>query len=221
MDANSVIEKFIGKLKEDQNTLGIIIFGSRTSGNFHEDSDVDLIVIQKEGFKRTVEYSDFLVFEITYTTPEKAVDYWQNNPDDCYWLWKSGKVVFDRDGTVKRLEEEAQNIINKGKKPLEDTQIKHLHFDAIDQIKAAKKLAEKDISTANLILTQKVFKLVELFFNLRQEWTPPPKQIIAGVEKNSEELSNLLKQFYRPKQEFNNKLELAEKITRIIFEYKS
>lgn len=218
MNNNYAIKDFFSKLKENQDILGIILFGSRASGDFREDSDVDLIVIQKVGSLRTIEYSDSIAFEITYTTPEKAIDFWKNNPDDCYWLWKSGKIILDRNETIKRLREEANNIINNGKKPLDDTQIKHLHFDAKDQIKAAKKIAENEIFTANLILTQKVYKLTELFFDIRQEWTPPPKHIISGVEKISEEMSNLLKEFYKPQQEFDKKLELAEKIISIVFE---
>lgn len=218
MDNNSVINKYLIKLKANQDVLGAILFGSRATGKYRDDSDIDLIVIQKEKFLRTVEYFDSLPFEITYTTPGKAIDYWKNNIDDCYWLWKFGKTVFDRDGTIKRLQEEAQKIIGKDKKPLDGNQIKHLQFDAEDQINAAKKLAEDDIFTANLILTEKVYQLVKLFFDIRQEWTPPPKHMMAGVKNISEELSGFLKEFYRPQQEFDRKLDLADKITSIVFE---
>jgi predicted nucleotidyltransferase len=220
MNKQNVIDKFIDKLKNKGSILGIVLFGSRATDVNREDSDVDLLVVQKEGFARTVEYSDSLAFEITYTTPGKAIDYWKNNPNDCYWLWENGKVVFDKDGTIINLRKKAQKILDDGKKPLDDIQLKHLRFDANDQIESAKRMAEDDIYTANLILTRKVFKLTELFFDIRQKWTPPPKQIIGGIDKLSKDLAEHLRDFYKPKQDFNKKIELAEKITDIVFENK-
>jgi predicted nucleotidyltransferase len=215
--ANAIIENFTNKLKSKNTTLGILLFGSRAGKNNRVDSDVDLLVIQKKGFKRSVEYSDSLAFEVTYTTFKDAVSFWKNHPDDCYWLWKSRKIIFDRDKTMGKLEQIALKIIKDGKSAFDDNQISHLQFDAKDQIAAAKKLASEDIYTANLVLTQKVFRLSELFFDIQQKWTPPPKQIISTIEKESPLLANLLKQFYKLNQNFNKKSELGEKIIEAVF----
>lgn len=52
MDSEKVILKklklFKDKLKRNFNVSKIILFGSRAMGNFHEDSDVDLIVVSED-----------------------------------------------------------------------------------------------------------------------------------------------------------------------------
>ena len=42
---NSIIEK----LKEKNNIIGVMVFGSMVSGDLWEESDIDLFVITKDG----------------------------------------------------------------------------------------------------------------------------------------------------------------------------
>lgn len=51
---NSTAEQFIAELREDPNVLGVLLFGSWARGNQREDSDIDLIVIVRDGFRRVV-----------------------------------------------------------------------------------------------------------------------------------------------------------------------
>ena len=64
---NNVYDEFVEDLKKRSDVLGIILFGSWARGNNRPDSDVDLVVILKEGFRRTVEYRGSQAFEIIYT----------------------------------------------------------------------------------------------------------------------------------------------------------
>ena len=112
---NTVTQQYIEKLQKSPDVLGIILFGSWARGNNRVDSDVDLLVIVQEGLKRTVEYREGQAFEITYTTEQGAMEYWQSNPDDAVELWRSAKVLFDRDGTVARLRQAGNEIKERGK----------------------------------------------------------------------------------------------------------
>lgn len=55
-ELNAIAQQYIEELQTDSNVLGIILFGSWARGNNRPDSDVDLLVIVQDGFKRTVEY---------------------------------------------------------------------------------------------------------------------------------------------------------------------
>lgn len=108
-------------------------------------------------------------------------------------------------------------ILNKGKKSIKEPQIGQLRFDAGDQLKYVRNINEKDRTTASMILNNKIFVLTELYFDLRQLWTPAPKQRLEKIRSLDPELHQLLVEFYDQKKEIDEKLLIAEKIIRIIF----
>lgn len=195
---------FIKELKERPDVLGVILFGSWARGNNRPDSDVDLVVILNEGFRRTVEYKDSQAFEIIYTTEKSAFDFWESHKDDCAGLWEVAKVLYDKDGTIKRLQLKVEEMLKAGKKPFDEYQLGQLRFDATDQLNYVKHISSYDIVTAKLILFNKVFALTELFFDIRQMWTPAPKQRLQKIKDLEPRFYELLSKFYEgssiPKQ---------------------
>jgi predicted nucleotidyltransferase len=105
MIVNTETTDFLAELKDRPDVLGVILFGSWARGNNRQDSDVDLVVILSEGYRRTVEYRGEQAFEIIYTTEKSALDYWDSHKDDCAGLWGVAKVLYDKDGSVKRLQD--------------------------------------------------------------------------------------------------------------------
>ena len=91
---NNDTQEFIEELKSRPGILGIILFGSWARGNNRLDSDVDLVVIVTEGFKRSVEYHKNQAFEIIYTTEELVFEFWESHKDDCVSLWEVAKVLY-------------------------------------------------------------------------------------------------------------------------------
>src|SRR5687767_7877113 len=133
---NTITQQHIEELQQDPQVLGIIMFGSWARGNNRVDSDVDLLVIVQEGFKRTVEYREGQAFEVTYITEQGAIEYWRSNPNDAVELWKDAKVLFERDERVARLRQSGNEIKERGKTPLTTDQYEHYKFDVHDQLKA-------------------------------------------------------------------------------------
>lgn len=214
---NGETEKFVEELKQRPDVLGVIMFGSWARGNNRPDSDVDLVVILTEGYRRTVEHRNGQAFEIIYTTEKGAFHYWESHKDDAAGLWAVAKILFDKDGTIERLQTKITEVLNAGKKPIEEYQLGQFRFDAEDQLKYVDSILASDPTTANLILTNKVFALTELFFDIRQIWTPAPKQRLAEIQKISPDFYALLKEFYQEQITLKNKLETAQKIVPLVF----
>jgi predicted nucleotidyltransferase len=214
---NTSTQQYIEELQTNSHILGIILFGSWARGNNRPDSDVDLLVIVQHGFKRTVEYREGQAFEITYTTEQGAMAYWQSNPDDAIELWNIAKVLFDRDGTLARLQKSARELKEKGKLPLTADQHEHYKFDAHDQLKAIAGLATSDPATARMLLSTKVFQLTELFFDTRQLWTPPPKQRLAIIKDINHNLYNLISRYYDESSIFKQ-ITIVQSIITIVFD---
>lgn len=213
---NDKINNFLENLKSDEDVLGVILFGSWARGNNRPDSDVDLLVIKREGFLRTVEMYQDTPFEITYTTEEGVKKYWVDSPDDCVELWKTGKIIFDRTGILEKLKQFAAEIEAKGKKPLSNDAIKHTKFDVYDQIKSVTRLKEIDTATASMVIQVKVFQLCEKYFDLRQMWTPPTKQRLQALQENDPNLAAKVKSFYTS-GDLSKRIELAKEIADSVF----
>jgi len=214
---NTSTNQFISELQARPDVVGIILFGSWARGNNRPNSDVDLLVIVTDGFKRTVEYRDSQAFEIIYTTAEAALAFWQDNLNDCAGFWQVARVVYDPNGTVSHLKAQADVLLAAGKPPFDADSIPQLRFDADDGLTAIQHLLTTDPATANMLLNQKIFALTELFFDLRQHWTPAPKQRLAAIRSLNPTFGSLLETFYSDRLPPTEKLDAARAITHIVF----
>ena len=158
---SEIYEEFIEELKNRPDVLGIILFGSRARGNNRLDSDVDLVVILEKGYRRTVEYKGSQVYEIIYTTEESAFNYWDSHKDDCAGLWEVAKVLYDKNGTIRRLQEKVNEMLKIGKKAIDQYQMGQLKFDAEDLISYVKRIVSDDSTTARMMLMNKEFVLTK------------------------------------------------------------
>jgi hypothetical protein len=125
--------------------------------------------------------------------------------------------LFDRDGTVARLKQAGNEIKERGKTPLTADQYRHYEFDVHDQLKAIEKLANSDEATARMLLSIKVFQLTELFFDIRQLWTPPPKQRLAIIKNINHNLYDLIAKYY-DEQSLLEQINIVKSIVRIVFD---
>ncbi len=221
-ELNKATLAFVEKLKNQENVLGIVLFGSWARGNQRATSDVDLVVIVKEGYRRSVEQLDGQVFEIIYVTAKGAKDYYKTDLDATQRFWKIAKILFDRDGSVEGVKQFAINLTSEGKKPLSDDTLRHFEFDAQDQISFAKDAHKNgDMATANLILSIKMAALTEIYFDTIKEWRPAPKQVLSEIESRDSELHGYFVQFFADDISFDDKVSVASDIVKTIFEDKA
>jgi len=213
---NEATEIFLEELKKKPDVVGIILFGSWARGNNRPGSDVDLVVILREGYQRAVEIHDGQPFEIIYTTAQSALAYWESHKDDAAGLWSVAKILFDRDGTTERLRADVQRFLDVGKKEINALHLEQLRFDYDDEIRYARSIAAEDPTTAHLTLANKVFALTGTFFDVRREWTPPPKQRLAVIRDVSPDLYALLCTFYQQAR-LQEKIDLAERMLPLVF----
>ncbi len=214
---NKETQKFLEELKQHSDVLGVIMFGSWARGNNRPDSDVDLVVILTDGYRRTVEHRNGQPFEIIYTTEKGAFDYWESHKDDAAGLWEVAKILYDKDGTVEQLKNKIKEVLDAGKKAIDEYQLGQFRFDSDDSLKYTESILASDPTTANLMLTNKIFALTELFFDIRQMWTPAPKQRLVEIQKISPDFYSLLQQFYQEQITLKDKLEIAKKIVPVVF----
>jgi predicted nucleotidyltransferase len=214
---NEATKNFLEELKKRDDVLGVILFGSWARGNYRENSDVDLEVIVKDGFQRSVEKRDGQIFEIIYTTEKSAFDYNCANKDGAYNFWSVAKILYDKDGSIEKLKQNIESVLEKGKEKIDEIQVEQIKFDAEDVLNYVKEIYSNDPTTANLLLNNKVFNLTENFFNLRQLWTPAPKQRLAKISELNFNLYSYLVNFYNDNTSFDDKTKIVSKIIIEVF----
>jgi len=214
---NKATIDFLEELKSDQNVIGIVLFGSWARGNNREESDVDLLVLLQEGFKRAIKVSDGQVFELIYTTPDDALKFYSDHLDDAFGLWSVAKNLYSKDSSVENLQRLVNEMLGKGKLAISSIQREQTLFDTQDKLKYVKSTYTKDTSTSNLMLFNAAFELTEVFFDLRQEWTPAPKQRLSRISEIDTRFFELLGNFYEEETTTQQRWKLLEEMTALVF----
>lgn len=212
------VENYISKLGSDASVVGVVLFGSCARGDNRPDSDIDLIVLLKNGKSyRKVILDSGKTYECIYTTVKGALDYWKGDLDGCFNIWNDAKILVDKNGDVKKLELESRKLVADGKKQLSAWNFDHKKFDSEDQLHAITKLSKTDISAANLALSKVVLNLVEWFFDIKQLWTPPTKKQLQAIRNADVEISKLFDNYYSQDMQFEQRLSLAKEIVKAVF----
>lgn len=215
---NGQTKLFLEELKNRKDVVGVILFGSWARGNNRPNSDVDLVVILDEGYQRCVENKNGQIFEIIYTTEKDAFDYWESNKDDAFGLWSVAKILYDRDGKIQELKERITDVLNVGKKEINTLQLEQFRFDAVDLIGCVEEIMDSDPITAKLLIFNIVFSLTEVFFDIRQMWTPAPKQRLLKIKEINPTFYDLLEVFYSDNITLADRIKVVRQIIPIVFE---
>ena len=218
---NQATIAFVESLKSRLDVQGVVLFGSWARGNQRATSDVDLLVVVDEGYKRSVEYLDGQAFEIICTNSQGAKDYYKTDLDATHRFWKLAKILFDKRGEIEELKQFATKLTIEDKKPLGKEALDHFSFDAQDQIRFARDThSNGNVATANLILHSKMAALAEIYFDTIGAWRPAPKQLLNIIKDNNTALYSLFVLFFSDDANFEAKTIIASDIIKTIFNEK-
>ncbi len=212
---NKQMESFLGELKGNPKVKSVILFGSHARGNARDNSDVDLIVICDET-KRGIEERDGQFFELVYVTEADAEKYYLDNGDNAVRTWKIAQILFDNDGSAKRLKEIVDKIEKEGKQKISENELNHHKFEIEDSFRAISAVLKENSTEAYYLMDIKLVNLLELFFDVRGIWKPAPKQLLSVVKELDNELHNRVSEFYA-EQSAKEKLAVLKYISQKVF----
>jgi predicted nucleotidyltransferase len=196
MTAQEKLNIYLGKLKERENVLSVILFGSFARANNREGSDIDLLVVTIDVTKRSIEYFEGQAFEIVYTTEDDACKFYYANTQNAVRFWEVAQILFDRNGSAHRLQAVCEAIKAEGRRGLLPDVVAHARFDHEDSIRAVEAMIDTDPSGATFLLQTKVAALMLLYFDISQKWQPAPKQILPILRREHSALARLFDSFY-------------------------
>ncbi len=194
--------------------IGIIAAGAILRGTPDPSSDLDLYVIHEQPFRQRVQkFFQGVPAEIFVNPPPKIRHYLAEERDEgrpiTAHMLATGWVVLSRAPVVQELRAEAAEQLRNPSPPpgvrllSERYMAACLYEDALD-------VAERDPSTAIMLLDQAVSAMLPLFFRQRGLFIPRSKDLLSGLTSLDRELGEMAQRFFvAPTEE---RLSLAERI---------
>ena len=209
-------DRYIQELTARPEVAAVILFGSRARGDNRPDSDVDLIVLVPQGYRRATEERDGQAFELLFLSDGVARDYFLQNLDTAAEFWASAKILFERDDAASRLRSDMRQVLAAGKPALDAATLRSSRFNSEDQLRAAAALGRHDPASAALVLHNKVIELTGSYFDVRQRWTPGLKRRLPAIAEDAPALHARLTAFYAAG--FDRQLALAREMVALVYD---
>jgi hypothetical protein len=207
----------VDELARRPEVLGVALFGSVARGDARPDSDVDVFVLVKDGMWRDVEKRGQRHVEFVFSSPERTQAFGERRPDEYVQMWQEAQILLDNEGRMAELRRAAEDLRVRGKPRPDQRSIRHWQFDAEDQLRGVRGLRGRDLPAAVLVLHRHVEALTALFFDLAQEWAPPPKQRLQRIRELNPAVGEAFDRFYASAN-LDEQMQAAEQVVPRLFE---
>lgn len=166
------VEKFIDEYKNEDYFLGAILTGSYATGNYDQNSDIDIYIVTNNETKwreRGNKNVDGFIIEYFINPKQKILSYFEKELKDYHlsttMIFVNGKTLYDKDGSVEELIDRAKNNFNLAE--IDDFKYKmncYSVWDGFDELES-KYSKNEDIDFSYNIFLQRV---IESYFYNKQ-----------------------------------------------------
>lgn len=202
------VEKFLEDYKNEDYFLGAILTGSYATGNNDDNSDIDIYIVTTDDTKwreRGNKNIDGFLIEYFINPKKKILSYFENELKDYHMattmIFVNGKILYDKDGSVKELINIANNNFNLDDVDTFKYKNNCYHvWDAFDELESKYNKGE-DIDLSYYIFLQRV---IDAYFYNKQIPSIPLNKIEKIFKDESYRLKYNIKKL--PDQQFIIKL---------------
>ncbi len=178
----------LDKIKEymqDENVLGIMLWGSRATGFGESDSDWDALVLVTNDYynKLSVKETAFVVYDEDKEPKKVMIDFslWSeecahqvlNSPKDIdHWAWVEGKIIYDPQGIMAQWKEK----ISRYPKEEHEERLKSKFVDMVVARYYATVTKNRGYNPdSKLNAYRAIITAIHIWFTLKKSWTPSLK----------------------------------------------
>ncbi|TYR74053.1 hypothetical protein FZC79_16515 [Rossellomorea vietnamensis] len=152
------LESFLNDFQYASDLAGVLVCGSFVTGNPSARSDIDVHLILKEGKEwreRGNEFVDGYLIEYFCNPPVQIRKYFEEDhysrTTHAAVQFATGEILWDKEGSVAGLKEEAGVWLNKPFKEIGDTEMEFMKYgiwDTLDNLQDMHEKEEKGITFA-------------------------------------------------------------------------
>lgn len=184
--ADPVLERYVAEVRDDPDTLGVLLHGSRASGRHRDDSDYDLIhIITEEAYARRqpgqlherVRLDEEAVGDVLYQTPSRIERY----VTELGWYtatYLGAQIVFDRLDEIgpllARMRSEANRVARERTAEAYDAYLNSF-------VRSMKSARRGDQLGQQLHAAESALALVRALFGLESSWPPYADELSAAL----------------------------------------
>ncbi len=202
--SDPVLESAFRRLVEVHRCHTVILYGSRSRGDFTDESDYDLVGFRDEGER----------FSDSYVLEGRFVDAWIYPTREVpgreleFLRLRKGTILREKEGIGNRLLGALDQIFAKGPAALTD-----------DKRNTLRVWIEKTLSRVERGDLESWYRrawlqtdLLEAYFSLRTLWYLGPKEAFRWLQENDAEADSLFREALKPGSDLLALRRLAEKV---------
>lgn len=200
-----VVARLVSELRADQRVLGAIWVGSRSRGEgIGESSDIDMIAIIDEasGLKRRRGFRDEASgrhVELLFRAPSlDRLRFRECAASGESWPhgYATGRVLFDRDGTLGALVAEAGALWAAGPAPFSQGDREWERYESwLQRADIADRVTDEPAVASHLIAA--IFeRLLRLSYRLERRWYPPAKYALRDLAAHDPPLAAIFRRVH-------------------------
>ena len=213
-----VIEKVVNKLKEQENVIGIVLFGSLANETSHTYSDIDLFVIGHNELHRTESFNqDGIQVQIIWRSPnlfkEKIMIRTKTYP-----ISNSCKILYDKSGEISEVVELSKKQMKLGPiKLTEQEKISKLADLSIEYYTIKGIIENGNIAAAIHMINELVIVGIELYYDTKGHFLLSLKHLISDLKLKSNNLGMLAESILM-ETEVNKKMDMFYRFRKEILD---
>lgn len=176
--ADPVLASYVAAVRDDPDTFGVLLHGSRASGRHRDDSDYDLIrVVSQEAYDarrkdaallKRITLDDGSKGDVLYQTP-LGIEGYVTTLDWYTATYLGARVAFDRDGDIgtmlARMRSEANRVARENVPAAYDAYLNSF-------VRSMKSARQGDDLGRRLHAAESALALIRTLFGLESTWPP-------------------------------------------------
>jgi len=167
---NSAVDKFLDEWKSKKWFEGALLSGSYAAGTQSRNSDVDIMIVLSDKIKWQ-QRGNLVVDGFLLEYIANPASLWRKSFEDDFKsgkkVWVSmfaiGKVLFDKNGLVVKLKEEAEDIIKKTFRKMDTKEIEMAKFHLWDGLNKLESLSEEGFSKYSPLYYLHLSKIINFY----------------------------------------------------------
>lgn len=228
------LKEFLKDYEEDDDVIGAVLCGSYASGNYNNNSDIDVYLILKDSVnyreRGNTESNSYLI-EYFMNPVRKIKEYMQkellDNKLSTITMFAYGKIIYDVEGKVKELQDLALNYIDHPLTNISSSKLDMNNYHLWDYLDELKVALDEDSNNFELMY----YNLLGDIYNTYAEYLSIPKLPLAKIYKilTDEEFRKRYHIFKLPEKQFiklyincyekEKRIDMYKNISRLIDYY--